>query len=636
LPALRLYLALAFAGLPLGAMYALQAMGIVLIYKTARVFNFAQGAIGMACAFVASGLVVDHHVPVFLALPMAVLFGAALGVAIERLTIRPLPGGLPRTMMTLGWLLLLQGAVGVFFGSTAGRSPARPFSQATVLSFPPLSIFYGWDQVAVLVAVVVVALGLALFFTRTDVGVAMRSVAEDPQAARLLGMPVDLVSSLAWALGGAIAGLSGILVTPLLGTLDSTALIIFTLQALAAAVVGGLTSLPLTLAGGLLLGMLQPVISEATGRPPGMNELVAFGVILVALAVRRRGGRVDSRDRGLEPTPARPLLSGRAPLVAGGLVVVAAIALPLLGGPQWNFNLAQTAAWSLAVLSIVMLTGVVGQVSLCQAVFMACGAYGCAIATSHGVPFLAAVLIAGTFAAAVGAIVAIPALRLRPLELAIVTLSLSFTADRFLYSWPPLVSGNQTRVIDVPGWLQQPRVYSALGIAALLAGAVMVTSIRRGRTGAALTALRTSEAATEAMGFSVLASKLRGFATSGFIAGTAGAIYAGLTHVASGGPFDTTRSILLLAFAMIAGVASVPGAVLGGVIVTLTTVSFGASNSVTTGAEAAGVTALTGLVFMGVLRIAPQGLSGLVGRGVQLYREAGPVEGTPVPAVGTT
>jgi branched-chain amino acid transport system permease protein len=136
----RLYLALALSGLPLGAMYALQAMGIVLIYKTARVFNFAQGAIGMTCAFVASGLAVDNHMPVAVAVPLAVLFGAALGIAMERLTIRPLPGGLPRTMMTLGWLLLLQGAVGVFFGSSAGRAPARSFSQALAFSYPPLAI----------------------------------------------------------------------------------------------------------------------------------------------------------------------------------------------------------------------------------------------------------------------------------------------------------------------------------------------------------------------------------------------------------------------------------------------------------------------------------------------------------------
>jgi branched-chain amino acid transport system permease protein len=357
-----------------------------------------------------------------------------------------------------------------------------------------------------------------------------------------------------------------------------------------------------------------------------MNELVAFGVILAALALRRRSGRVDSRDRGLEPTPVRPLPRGLVLFAGAASVAVLAAALPLFGGPQWNFNLAQTAAWALAVLSIVMLTGVVGQVSLCQAVFMGCGAYGCAIATSQGVPFLLAVVVGGLLAAAVGAIVAVPALRLRPLELAIVTLSLSFTADRFLYSWPPLVSPNQTRVIDVPAWLHQPRVYSWICVAAFIIGAAIVTAVRRGRTGAALTALRTSEPATEAMGFSVLASKLRGFATSGFLAGTSGALYAGLTGIASSGPFDTTRSILLLAFAMIAGVASVPGAILGGVIVTLTTVSFGSANSVTTGAEAAGVTALTGIIFMGILRIAPHGLSGLVSRGMQLYREAAPAE----------
>ena len=164
-------------------------------------------------------------------------------------------------------------------------------------------------------------------------------------------------------------------------------------------------------------------------------------------------------------------------------------------------------------------------------------------------------------------------------------------------------------------------------MAALLLAMAMVTLVRRGRTGAALTALRTSEAATEAMGFSVLATKLRGFAVSGFLAGSAGALYAGLAGVAATGPFDFTRSILLLAFAMIAGVGSVPGAILGGLIVTLTTVSLGGGNAVSTGADAARVTAITGLVFMGVIRVAPQGLGGLLSSGLRLYREAAPVQG---------
>jgi branched-subunit amino acid ABC-type transport system permease component len=629
---LKLYIALAAGGLPIGAMYALQAMGIVLVYKTARVFNFAQGGIGMACAFVASGLAIDRHVPMPIAIVTAVLLGSTLGVVIERLTIRPLRSSLTRTMMTLAWLLVLQGAIGFYFGNVAGRSPAHPFSSDTAFSFAPLAISYGWDQVAVILVVLTVAGGLALFFVRTNLGVAMRATADDVQASRLLGVRVDFVSAAAWALGGGMAGLSGVLVSPLLGTLDTVTLVVFTIQALAAAMVGGLSSLPLTLLGGLLLGVLQPVISTLLGRPSGMNELIAFAVILGALALRRRGGRADAGGRGLEPAPVAALPRGR--WLWGGLAALGAVAvaLPFLGGSYWNFNLAQTMVWALAVLSIVMLTGVVGQVSLCQAVFMGTGAYGCALAVEAGVPFLLAILAGAALAAVVGAAVAIPALRLRPLELAIVTLSLAFAADRFFYTWPPLVSADQTRRFQVPQFVADPRVYSWLCIVALLIGAAAVTAVRRGRTGAALTALRTSEAATEAMGFSVLAAKLRGFGMSGFIAGAAGALYAGLSSVANSAPFDTTRSILLLAFAMIAGAASVPGALLGGIIVTLTTLSTSSGSQVASGAEAASVTAITGLVFIGILRIAPHGLSGLAARGLQLYREAGPPPVVAAPA----
>jgi len=628
---LRLLLAVGLGGIPLGAMYALQAMGIVLIYKTSRVFNFAQGALGMTAAYAASAIAVDRHLPMPLALVGAVLLAALIGAAMERLTIRPLRGALPRTMVTLGWLLTLQGALGFYFGNQAGRVAARPFSDQAAISVPAIALAIGWDQLAVLGIVVVFAVALAVFFRSTNLGIAMRAVAEDEQASRLLGIRVDLVSTAAWALGGAIAGLSGVLVTPLLGTLDTTTLIVFTIQALAAALVGGLTSLPLTLLGGVLLGVAQPVVSVLLGRPPGINELVAFAVILVALAVRRQGSRVDASDRGLDPTPTAPLPRGR--VLWGGVAAVAVIAalLPVLGRGQWNFNLAQTAAWALAVLSIVLLTGVVGQVSLCQAVFMGVGAFGAAIATGAGVPFPVAVIAGGALAAVAGLAVAVPALRLRPLELAIVTLSLAFTADRFFYAWPPLVSNDQRRTLDVPALLQG-RPYSWICIGALLAGAAAVALVRRGRTGAALTALRTSEPATEAMGFSVLAAKLRGFGMSGFLAGVAGALYAGLTGVATSTPFDTTRSILLLAFAMIAGVGSVPGALLGGLIVTFTTLTFGASNSIASGAEAASVTAITGMVFIGVMRIAPHGLAGLASRGLALYRAAGPPQPTPAAA----
>jgi len=429
------------------------------------------------------------------------------------------------------------------------------------------------------------------------------------------------VSLTAWGLGCGLSALSGVLVTPLLSSLDTLTLVVFTIQALAAALVGRLQSLPLTLLGGLGLGLVQPVVRHALRDLDlsGTNELVALVVVLVALVARRRSGRGDVGGGGLVPATQVPIPSLRVLGPVVGSLAVLAVVLPLLGSTTFTIDLSLVAIWALAVLSIVLLTGVVGQVSVCQGVFMALGGFGAAIAVSHGVPFLLALLLGGALAAVAAALVALPALRLQPLELAIATLSLAFTADTFLYKWSPLVSDASGRALPRPGFAgvddaSGQRVYFWLVLLLLVLGGLAVASLRRGRTGAALTALRSSEAATSAMGFSVVSAKLRGFAAAGFLAGVAGAAYAGLNQIATGAAFDTTRSITLLAYAVVAGVGSVPGAVLGGVIVTLSTVSFGSSTEIASGFSASATSALTGVVLILVLRFAPDGITGVAGR----------------------
>lgn len=621
---MELYVAVALGGLPIGAMYALAAMGIVVVYKTSRVFNFATGAVGLVCAYVASDLV-EAGLPVLLALLAAVASGVGVGVLME-LSVRPVRGALTRTVVTLGWLLLLQGLVGYVYGTqVATREPARLLPPVTLVDVRLLQ--YGRDQVAVLLIAAALAVGLAVFFRRTALGTATRAVAEAPDAARLLGIRVRRVQQVAWGIGGGISGVAGVLVTPLLNKLDTTTLVVFTVQALAAALVGRLTSLPLTLAGGLALGVLQPVVRQALSGLPsvrGTDELTALVVVLVALLLLRRGGRRDAVAGGLPPVAVRPLPRGRAAAALAAGVVGTAVLLPALvddRGLLSRFNLAQVSVWGLAVLSLVLLVGVVGQVSVCQAVFMGVGAYGAGIGTAHGLPFGLALLGGAALAALVALLVGLPAVRLEPLELAIATLSLAFTADRFLYSFPPLVSSAGTRDVARPGFArligaevaEGERAYAWLAAAVFVVAAVGVASLRRARTGAALTALRSSEPATAAMGFSVAAVKLRGFAASGALAGLAGALYAGLVQGASGSPFDFTRSITLLAYAVIVGVASVPGALAGGALVTLSTYSSGGAE-VADGAVVSLTTAATGAVLIAVLALAPDGVAGLLAR----------------------
>lgn len=624
-------LALALGGIPLGVMYALTALGIVLVYKTSRVFNFATGAIGLACAYLASSLAAaGAPVPVWIT--AAVSLGVLLGIGIE-LSVRPVRSPLTKTIVTLGWLLAIQGTVGRIYGTQSGTD------QPAVLQQPDRLLEVGpyilsRDQAAITAIAVTVVVALALFFRFTALGTATRAVSEAPDAARLLGIPVDRVNLVAWGLGGGVSGLAGVLVTPLLAALDTTTLIIFTVQALAVALVGRLTSLPLTLAGGIGLGVLQPVVKQFFGSTfpsiSGVDELTAFVVALGALLLLRRGGRRDVVSGGLDPVPVAPLPTGRLALAAVGGVVLAGLLLPLLAtdsGSFSRFNLAQTAVWAVAVLSLVLLVGVVGQVSLCQAVFMGVGAFGTGIASERGAPFLLAMLFGAALAAVTALLVGIPAIRLQPLELAIATLSLAFTADRFLFSWQPLVGPGSERPVERPAFAAfdgadvagGERAYAWLVLLVLGLACFAVASLRRGRTGAALTALRSSEPATAAMGFSVVSVKLRGFAASGFLAGLAGALYAGLIEGANGTPFSFTRSITLLAYTVIIGVGSVPGALLGGMIVTASTLS-SAGDEVATGAAASVVTALTGVLLIAVVVLRDVGLFAYVRRSLPSLR----------------
>ncbi|MBC7372495.1 MAG: branched-chain amino acid ABC transporter permease, partial [Frankiales bacterium] len=410
---MSVYLALALGGIPLGVMYALTALGIVLVYKTSRVFNFATGAIGLACAYLASSLSA-RGLPVPVWVIAAVSLGVLIGVGME-LSVRPVRSTLTKTIVTLGWLLALQGLVGAIYGTqTATDLPAVLVAPKLLLEIGPYIL--SRDQFVVIVIAGGLIAGLAAFFRYTALGTATRAVSEAPDAARLLGIAVDRVNLVAWGLGGGISGLAGVLVTPLLNKLDTTTLVIFTVQALAVALVGRLTSLPLTLAGGIGLGMAQPVVFDLVGNAfpsvRGTDELTAFAVVLGALLLLRRGGRRDVVAGGLAPVPVKGLPTGRLAVASLAGVVAAGLLLPLLAGGAGTFsrfNLTQTAVWALAVLSLVLLVGVVGQVSLCQAVFMGVGAFGTGIATGRGVPFLLAMLLGAALAALTAVLVGVPA-----------------------------------------------------------------------------------------------------------------------------------------------------------------------------------------------------------------------------------
>jgi branched-chain amino acid transport system permease protein len=278
-------------GLVLGGVYALAAIGLVLIFRVSGVLNFAHGAVAMFATFVAYQISVVDGAPGWVGLLVAVGAGAVVGLLVEVLTMRPLAGkpALTKVVVTIGWLLVLQTLAGIIWGANAYHRPVQLVSRAG-FRFPGTHVVVGYDQLTT----VLVALGLALVTAAvlryTTIGTAMRAVADDPAAARLWGINVNRVTAASWMAGSAMAAVAGVLITPLIN-FDTFSLTVVVIDAFTAALIGRLTSLPWTVVGAMFLGLAQ-TYPRAFSSQSGLGELVTFGLALVVLAVLfRPGGR---------------------------------------------------------------------------------------------------------------------------------------------------------------------------------------------------------------------------------------------------------------------------------------------------------------------------------------------------------
>lgn len=285
-----LFPAFTVIGLTLGGLYALSGIGLVLIYRVSGVLNFAQGAVAMVSAFVAYEVVIVRGLPPWTGVIAAVATGALLGLVMEALTIRPLAGrpAAAKVAVTIGWLLILQTVAGLIWGFTAFHRPVDVVSQSGT-TFWGTDVVIGYDQMTIIAVAVVLAFGIAAFLRWTSFGVAMRAVADEPSTARLWGIKVNRVTAVSWMLGSGMAGLAGVLITPLVD-FSPFALTVIVIDAFAAALIGRLISLPWTVVGAGVLGLAQ-TYPRACSSNAGMGEVATFAVILAALTFLRPGVR---------------------------------------------------------------------------------------------------------------------------------------------------------------------------------------------------------------------------------------------------------------------------------------------------------------------------------------------------------
>ncbi len=561
-------------GITLGGIYALAAIGLVLIYRVSGVLNFAQGAVSMFSAFVAYQVSTVMGYPAAVGLLAAIVAGGAIGYVIERFTIRPLAGrsALSKVVVTIGWLLVLQTAAGLIWGQTAYHRPVQ-LASIQGFTFPGTSVVVGWDEFTTIVVALGLAFGTAAVLRWTTFGTSMRAVADDPDAARLWGINVNRVMAVSWVAGSAMGAIAGVLITPRIN-FDPISLTIVVIDAFTAALIGRLTSLPWTVVGAMFLGLAEtyPRIFSSNA---GAGHAVTFALVLLTLAILfRPGARLVQRisaAREYAPVPA----TDNAPVrrVVAGMGIGIGIVVPLLLSSYYQSLAAYSLIVGLIVLSLVVLTGLVGQISFCQYSFAAIGAFTVgSLVGGHGWSFWPALLLGVVFSIGVGVLVGIPALRLSGLFLGILTIAVALFFDKFLLApgtWDSFSGGISSWTLGRPSFvgisLEGAYAFYLFTLGAFLVAVLAVWNLSRSKTGRMLRAIRNSEIAAATSGVNVTAWKLTAFGVSAGLAGLAGGLLAPAIGSVSAGAFGFQQSLAVVAIAIVVGVRSVGAAAVGGI-----------------------------------------------------------------------
>ncbi|HEX2272270.1 MAG TPA: ABC transporter permease [Acidimicrobiales bacterium] len=641
-------------GLGTGAVYAALGLGLVLGHRASGVVNFAHGAMAAYATYVfvelrsagdlvlpVVGLPARFHLgdrlPFAVCLLAALAVAALLGVAVHALVFRPLrrAPALTRVVASVGVLVGLQAVIVLRFG-TANR-PVAP-----VLPAEPLTVagaLVPRDRLLLAAAAIAAAAALWALYRFTRFGVASRAVADHPLTAASLGAPVERVAAANWALAGLLAGFGGILVAPITA-LNPTTYTLLVVPALAAALVGRLSSFGVTTAAALALGVAQSELVHLQARfdwvpRVGLQQGLPFVVIVVAMALA--GRRVPDRSEPAGPRLplARPARRIGPPAVVG--VTAAGIGLFVLRGGD-RLGLITSLVATAVCLSLVLLTGWAGQISLAHMAFA--GVAGFALTKLGGgldVPFPLAPLLAAAAAAVTGVLLALPALRLRGVDLAVATLAGAVAVEELLFRNPGLTGGFGGSEVASPTFLgvglgidtgddYPSPLFGLLVLAAVAAMGVALAAVRRRETGRLLLAVRANERAAAVAGVGVTAVKLGAFGASAFMAGAAGALLGYSQRQLSYGSFGTLVSLTFLALAFVGGIATVSGAFVGGALaaggIVFTVLDhvagWGRYQSLLTG---------LGLVVAAVA--CPEGLAGAGQRLAARWRRSAPTSGGP-------
>ncbi len=579
-------------GLGGGAVIAGIALAVVITYRGSGIINLSTGAVSMVSAYGFWALRSGHFGPEFANVPaLAITMTAAVlvGVLGELLVFRPLRTSSPlaKLVASLGILLVLQATMLLWFGDVPRQIPSVfPVRIVEVLDNSiPVNRFWMAG------VVVLITLALGALFRWTRFGLATRAASENEVTAMLRGLSPNQLSMANTVLASAIAGAMGIIAAPL-SQADSVTLVLFVVPALAAALFAGFSSLWIAAIAGFAIGIGQSLMTWVAtlrwfptdkGNPmPGVQALLTFVVLVIALSVR--GGRLPSRGELVEkrlpfaPRPRRMAVPALALAVVGAVLL---IVLPF----SYRQALMVSMVGMVVCLSLVVITGFVGQVSLAQVTLAGVAGFAVSQLTAKaGIGFPWGPLIGSAAAVVIGLVVGVSALRVRGVSLAVVTLAGVVAIEQFGFANRRWGAGSTGSPVDQPelfgirlgsnagfrgldGRVPSP-VLGFVFLAVVVTLCLLVASLRRSVLGQQMLSVRANERAAAAAGINVTYVKITAYAISSFIAGTAGWMYAYNFGSVSAARFGILIALGFVAFAYIGGITMVSGAVVGGLVAT--------------------------------------------------------------------
>ncbi len=563
-------------GLAVAGVYFVAASGLVVTYTASGIFNFAHGAVAMIAAFTYWDLRVQHDWPAPLAFAAVLLVLAPVaGVVIERLIMRNLSGASTITgiVVTIGLLVALLGIGSVVWApSKFAQTPTLPrFFEANVISI--LGAPIAWHYLFVVVFAVLVAFGLWVVLRNTRIGVAMRAVVDDRELARLNGENPAVASTVSWVIGCMLSALAGILLAPILA-LDVARLTLFVINAYVVAVVGRLRSLPLTALGAVILGLSLSYFDWGLAQVQHVpvwvqsihDSLPVIMLFVVLLLIPQDRTRLTATLRSAGST-AVPTL--RKSIVAGVAFVVGAwFAQGLLHGAVLRAA-GLGLALAIVMLSIVLLTGYAGQISLAQLAFAGLGALAASWLPGQLGASPVGLLAAAAFAGLAGAIVAIPCLRMRDLYLALGTMAFALVVEQNVLGQIPGFA-TDSKVFARWNPVQSDKAYFVVIAGTFVVLAWLVIALRRGEFGRRLQAMKDSPAACTTLGLDLTRTKLEVFALGSAMAGIGGFLMAGWKGTVGKDDFSVLTGALsalpVLLLVVVGGVTVVSGALIGALL----------------------------------------------------------------------